>query len=84
MTIDALKDRKNWTVIDSSFDETVAGSVDGMYTMLVYNNNENIRALVTYKDAYILEYSMWASIYFYNNEGKCYNKIEGHLGYGER
>ena len=84
MTINDLKDRKNWTIIDSTFDETVAGSVDGMYTMLAYNDNKNIRALITYNDSYALEYSMWATIYFYNDEDKCYNKIEGHLGYGDR
>jgi hypothetical protein len=83
MTINDLKNRERWTTLDDSFDETV-DSVDGMYTMLEYNDNKHIKALITYRDCYIQEYSKWATIYFYNDDGKCYNKIEGHLGFGNR
>lgn len=61
-------------------------SILEMYTTLEYNKDARIKALITYRDSttYPLACDKWATIYFFNAEGKCYNTIRGYLGYIDR
>lgn len=84
MTLESLNNWTDWTIIEDTFDDCIynVDSIREMYTMLEYKKDVRVKALITYSvPANYPIREKWVTLYFFNADGKCYNTINGFLGY---